>query len=44
MHQQLILDKITGILTATDDSYDEKLVEMLDKAKRILSQVLGVLS
>jgi 6-phospho 3-hexuloisomerase len=35
MHQQLILDKITSILTATDDSYDEKLVEMLDKAKRI---------
>jgi 6-phospho 3-hexuloisomerase len=35
MHQQLILDKITEILTATEESYDEKLVEMLDQAKRI---------
>jgi hypothetical protein len=25
MHQQLILDKITGILEATEESYDEKL-------------------
>jgi 6-phospho-3-hexuloisomerase len=35
MHQQLILDKVTGILEATDDSYDEKLTNMLDRAKRI---------
>ncbi len=35
MHQQLIVDKLTGILVATDDSYDEKLTAMLDKANRI---------
>lgn len=35
MHQQLIVDKISGILEATDDSYDEKLTSMLDNAKRI---------
>jgi len=41
MHQQLILDKITSILTATDDSYDEKLVGMLDKASRIFVSGAG---
>lgn len=35
MHQQLIIDKISGILEATDDSYDAKLVGLLDNAKRI---------
>jgi 6-phospho 3-hexuloisomerase len=35
MHQQLIVDKITSILEATNDSYDQKLTDMLDKAKRI---------
>jgi len=35
MHQQLIVDKLTGILAVTDDSYDEKLTAMLDKANRI---------
>lgn len=35
MHQQLIIGKISGVLNATDDSYDEKLTAMLDKAKRI---------
>ena len=35
MHQQLVLDKITSILSVTDDSYDEKLTGMLDNAKRI---------
>ncbi|MSR16907.1 MAG: 6-phospho-3-hexuloisomerase [Methylococcaceae bacterium] len=35
MHQQLILDKITGILKETEDSYDEKLTAMLDEAGRI---------
>jgi 6-phospho 3-hexuloisomerase len=35
MHQQLILDKITGILEATEESYDEKLTAMLDEASRI---------
>ena len=35
MHQQLIVDKISGILEATDSAYDEKLTAMLDKASRI---------
>lgn len=35
MHQQLILDKITGILEATQEDYDEKLTAMLDEAGRI---------
>lgn len=35
MHQQLVIDKITSILAATDDSYDAKLVQLLDSAKRI---------
>lgn len=35
MHQQLILDKLAGILAATDESYDVKLVQRLDGAKRI---------
>lgn len=35
MHQQLILDKITGILEATEESYDEKLTAMLDEASHI---------
>jgi 6-phospho 3-hexuloisomerase len=35
MHQKLILDKLSGILAATDDSYDAKLVQRLDSAKRI---------
>jgi 6-phospho-3-hexuloisomerase len=41
MHQQLIIDKISGILAATDDSYDQKLVQMLDKAKRIFISGAG---
>lgn len=35
MHQQLILDKITSILSKTDDSYDQKLTDMLDGAARV---------
>jgi len=35
MHQQLIIEKISGILEATDDTYDVKLTQMLDDAKRI---------
>jgi 6-phospho 3-hexuloisomerase len=35
MHQKLIIEKISGILDATDDSYDVKLTELLDSAKRI---------
>ena len=41
MHQQLILDKITGILEATEESYDEKLTAMLDEAGRIFSAGAG---
>jgi 6-phospho-3-hexuloisomerase len=41
MHQQLILDKITSILEATDDSYDQKLVSLLDKASRIFVSGAG---
>ncbi len=35
MHQQLIIKKISGVLEATDDTYDVKLTRILDKAKRI---------
>lgn len=35
MHQQLIIDKISGILAATDSSYESRLTEMLDRASRI---------
>ena len=35
MHQELILEKFTGILEATEESYDEKLTAMLDEAARI---------
>jgi len=35
MHQQLIIEKISGILAATDSSYDEKLTQMLDNSSRI---------
>lgn len=35
MHQKLIIDKISGVLGATEDSYDGKLTEMLEKATRI---------
>jgi 6-phospho-3-hexuloisomerase/3-hexulose-6-phosphate synthase/6-phospho-3-hexuloisomerase len=41
MHQQLILDKITNILSVTDSSYDERLVNMLDKAARIFVSGAG---
>jgi 6-phospho 3-hexuloisomerase len=34
-NQELITDKISEILTATDQSYDVKLTEMLDQAGRI---------
>jgi 6-phospho-3-hexuloisomerase len=35
MHQKLIVDKISSILEATDDTYDVKLTQLLDNAKRI---------
>jgi len=41
MHQQLIVDKISDILGATDNSYDEKLTSMLDKANRIFLSGAG---
>jgi len=34
-HQKLILDKISEILGATDHSYDEKLIALVEGAKRI---------
>ncbi len=41
MHQQLVVDKITSILEATNESYDEQLTAMLDKAKRIFISGAG---
>jgi 6-phospho-3-hexuloisomerase len=41
MHQRLIIDKISDILAATDDSYDVQLTEMLDKASRIFISGAG---
>lgn len=35
MHRDLLLNKFTDILGATDDSYEAKLVSMCDDAKRI---------
>src|SRR5665811_559677 len=35
MHQQLIIEKISGILEATDNTYEVKLTSLLDSAKRI---------
>ncbi len=35
MHRDLLLNKITDILRATDDSYEAKLVSRCDDAKRI---------
>ena len=41
MHQQLIFDKIKGILEATDDNYDQQLTTILDQAKRIFVSGAG---
>ncbi|TAL47968.1 MAG: 6-phospho-3-hexuloisomerase [Methylovulum sp.] len=35
MHQQLVVEKISSILEATDNTYDVRLTQMLDNAKRI---------
>ena len=35
MHQELILNKISSVLKATDDSLVDKIVETVDKANRI---------
>ncbi len=40
-HQGLILDKVSSILYATDDSYPAKLTKMLDKAKRVFVSGAG---
>lgn len=41
MHQQLVVDKISSILEATDDAYDAKLTSMLDSARRIFISGAG---
>jgi 6-phospho-3-hexuloisomerase/3-hexulose-6-phosphate synthase/6-phospho-3-hexuloisomerase len=41
MHQQLIIDKISGILEATDDSYDQQITTLLDEAKRVFISGAG---
>jgi len=41
MHQQLIIDKISGILEATPDSYDKVLTDILDQAKRVFVSGAG---
>ena len=41
MHQQLVVDKISSILAATDPSYDHKLTAMLDNARRIFVSGAG---
>lgn len=40
-HQRLILDKLSSILAATDESHDAKLVGLLDNAKRIFVSGAG---
>jgi len=35
MHQKTIIEKISGVLEATDPTYDGKLTHMLDEASRI---------
>lgn len=40
-HHHMIIDKIGGILKATDDSYDTRLTAMLDRASRIFVSGAG---
>ncbi|MGR9071774.1 MAG: bifunctional 3-hexulose-6-phosphate synthase/6-phospho-3-hexuloisomerase [Gammaproteobacteria bacterium] len=40
-HQKLVIEKINGILSATDMSYDERITEMLDRANRIFVSGAG---
>ena len=40
-NQQLVIGKISEILDATDESYAEKMTEMLDSAKRIFVSGAG---
>jgi len=41
MHQQLVVEKISSILEATDTTYDAKLTDLLDSAKRIFISGAG---
>ncbi len=41
MHKQLVVEKISGILEATEDSYSEKLTQMLDEASRVFISGAG---
>ena len=41
MHQELIINKISSILEATNDSYDQVLTNHLDNAKRIFVSGAG---
>lgn len=41
MHKQLVVDKISGILGATKDSYEQKLTYLLDRAGRVFISGAG---
>lgn len=41
MHRELVLDKITSILDATNPAYDERLTYMLDRAERVFVSGAG---
>ncbi|WP_031433508.1 6-phospho-3-hexuloisomerase [Methylomarinum vadi] len=41
MHKQLVVDKISGILGSTKDSYEQKLTYLLDRAGRIFISGAG---
>lgn len=41
MHRKRIIDKISNVLEATSDSYEQSLTEMLDKASRIFISGAG---
>lgn len=41
MHQQLVVEKISSILEATDNTYDAKLTALLDDANRIFISGAG---
>lgn len=41
MHKKLVIDKISGILEATNDNYDQRLTEMVEGAKRVFISGAG---
>jgi 6-phospho 3-hexuloisomerase len=41
MHKQLVVEKISGILGATEDSYEDKLTKLLDDASRVFISGAG---